>query len=122
MDFKERAKAAHERKEKLNSFGPHAFGLLVDTHNGFFVVDVEDTSVSGSLLKHGTYADNEFNLFQSFISEKSEVLVVGAHIGSHVVRLAKKCKNVVAIEANPNTFKYLKANLALNACKTCTII
>lgn len=114
--WEHRARQAAERRERLKSFGPCAFGLLVDTIHGPFAVDPEDASVTMALLQHGRYAENELTLFKELITQDSDVLVVGCHIGAHVVPLARKCKTLVGIEANPNTFKLLKANMLLNEC------
>ena len=37
---------------------------------------------------------------------ESEVLFVGAHIGSLAIPVAKKVRKVVAVEANPATFAF----------------
>jgi FkbM family methyltransferase len=115
--WEQRAQRAAERKQRLKSFGPCACGLLVNTANGLFAVNPEDESVSAALLQHGCYAEEELGLLKKLITQDSSVLVVGSHIGAHVVPLAKKCKAVVAIEANPNTFKLLRTNIILNECK-----
>jgi FkbM family methyltransferase len=49
-----------------------------------------------------------------YANRDADVLVVGAHLGALVVPIAKTCKSVVAIEANPRTFELLKMNLLLN--------
>jgi len=40
--------------------------------------------------------------------------VVGAHVGTIAVPLAKHCDHLIAVEANPWTYRLLKANIALN--------
>jgi FkbM family methyltransferase len=113
--WKAKAELAAERLATLRSFGPRACGVLVDTDHGYFAVDPEDGGVSLRLLHHGTYADSEIDQLAPLVDGGS-VLVVGSHIGAHVVRLSRRCRELVAIEANPNTFKLLRANLALNGC------
>jgi len=120
-EWQQRAQRAVERKNRLQSFGPHAFGLIVSTKHGFFAVNVEDNSVTSALLHQGSYADHELDMFESLISQTSDVLVVGPHIGSHAVPLSKRCRSLTAIEANPNTFTYLKANMLLNQCSNMNI-
>ncbi len=119
--WEQKARQAAERKERLKSFGPCACGLLVDTIYGLFVVDPEDASVTNALLQHGRYAENELAAFKELVTNNSAILVVGCHIGAHVVPLAKHCKMLVGIEANPNTFKFLKANILLNECNNVTL-
>ena len=119
--WEQKARQAAERKERLKSFGPSACGLLVDTIYGLFAVDPEDASVTNALLQHGRYAENELAAFKELITDDSNILVVGCHIGAHVVPLAKRCKMLVGVEANPNTFKFLKANIQLNECNNVTL-
>jgi FkbM family methyltransferase len=114
--WKAKAEQAAERRARLQSFGPRASAILVDTDHGFFAVDPEDSSVSSQLLHNGAYADNEIDQLLPLVSDTGSVLVVGSHVGSHVVRLSRRCHQLVAIEANPNTFRLLMANLALNRC------
>jgi FkbM family methyltransferase len=103
-----------DRKNRLLSFGPQARGILVETSHGLFVVDPEDGYIARGLLNEGVYCDSEYQFAKSLISKGSNVLVVGAHIGAHAVRLAKDCNSLVAIEANPKTFALLQANFRLN--------
>lgn len=113
--WEERARAAEERRSRLLSFGSHAFGVLVETETGLFAVDPEDNSVSAALLHHGEYAKDEVDLARAFL-RGGDVLVVGSHIGAHAVALSRHAPFLVAIEANPQTFKYLAANIRLNGC------
>lgn len=110
----ERASSARDRRDRLASFGAHARGLLVSTEHGLFVVDPEDNGVSASLLHHGIYGEGELAFAASLITPRSQVLVVGAHIGALAVPLAQRCARLVAIEANPRTFELLQANVRLN--------
>jgi FkbM family methyltransferase len=120
-DFWEgRARAAHERRERLRSFGPNVRGLYVVSEEGSFVLDPEDGSISQELMEQGLYNDWEYKVLESIISKESDVLIVGAHIGTHTVRLSRHCRSIIAIEANPKTFQFLKANLLLNECANVT--
>jgi FkbM family methyltransferase len=116
----ERVQQAQDRKSKLLSFGPNARGLLVTTKHGLFTVDPEDSGVSAILLREGCYAEPEYLLAKSMVSKEGDVLVVGAHIGAFAVPLSKECNELVAIEANPHTYEYLKFNLLLNCCSNVT--
>jgi FkbM family methyltransferase len=114
--WEERVQQARARKAKLLSFGPNARGLLVTTKHGLFAVDPEDGGGGATLLHEGCYNEPEYMLARSLISKEGDVLVVGAHIGEHVVPLSRDCNKLVAIEANPHTYEYLKTNLILNSC------
>jgi FkbM family methyltransferase len=120
-DFAKLAEEAAERKARLLSFGPHAFGLVAQTEDGLFVVDAEDRWVGGTLLNYGSFADHEYLLARSLITTDSKVLIVGSHIGTHVVRLSRHCQALTAIEANPATFNLLRLNVLLNECRNVTV-
>jgi FkbM family methyltransferase len=90
--------------------------LAVETEQGFFLIDPEDTGVGGELIEKKAYGKDEIARILSFTDAASNVLFVGAHIGSLAIPVSKKVSQVTAIEANPNTFKLLTANIALNSC------
>jgi FkbM family methyltransferase len=115
-EWEDRAQRAVDRKNKLLSFGPNAWGLLVTTKHGLFAVDPEDAFVGAALLNEGCYGESEYMLAKSLLSTTSDMLIVGAHIGAHAVPLSRDCNELVAIEANPHTFRYLKTNFLLNRC------
>jgi FkbM family methyltransferase len=114
-EWEDLARSAADRRERLKSFGPHAVGVLVESEAGRFVVDPEDNSVSAALLHHGDYAREEVELVRTFL-RGGDILVVGSHIGAHVVALSRHAPALVVIEANPHTFKFLTANISLNGC------
>lgn len=114
--WRRRARMAEVRREKLVSFGEKAIGVLVDTDYGLFVVDPEDDFVGRKLLQFGKYSDKELHQCIALASPDASVLMVGAHIGAIAVPLSRHCKKMVAIEANPSTFRFLHANLLLNGC------
>lgn len=55
--------------------------------------------------------------------DPSEVFLdVGAHVGRYTVRLAKRCRQVIAIEPNPHNLAGLRINLELNRLSNVRII
>ena len=52
---------------------------------------------------------------------RSRVLFVGAHVGTLVIPVARHVGEVVAIEANPDTYRFLAANLSLNDVSNVTL-
>ena len=88
--------------------------LTINTKNGTFVVDATDLEVSAKLRNKGEYGTDEINRISKFIDNQSSILIVGAHIGSLAIPIAKMCFEVVAIEANPNNFKLLQTNIEMN--------
>lgn len=102
--------------------GDNASGILVDTRNGLFIINREDQGVGRDMLRNGGYGEDEVELISGMITSDSDVLIVGAHIGALAIPLAEQCKSLTAIEANPETFKLLRMNLALNESANCTAL
>lgn len=95
--------------------------VIVESKNGTLAVDPRDLEVGLKLRNNGSYGLDEIDRINQLISTQSNVLVVGAHIGSLVIPIAKNCNKVVAIEANPNNFNLLKTNLHLNKTENVSI-
>lgn len=104
------------RKSKRfrRSLGHSVSGLIVDSKNGRFAVDPADLEVGAKLRIHGAYGMDEVDRIAGLIDEASSVLVVGSHIGSLVIPIAKMCRKVVAVEANPRNYRLLETNIKLN--------
>jgi len=102
--------------------GGFAYSIIVNGQNGIYAVDPEDTVVGQSLRFTGIYSSEEIKRIEKLINAESRVLVVGAHIGTLVIPIAKIVEHVTAIEANPNTFQLLELNLALNDLENCRAI
>lgn len=105
----------------LNLLGKDVKALIVETKNGVFAVDPADLEVGAKLREKGEYGISEINQISQLIDSQSSVLIVGAHIGSLAIPIAKICSELVAIEANPSNFKLLQTNLKLNNTSNITI-
>lgn len=95
--------------------------VIVDSKNGILAVDPRDLEVGYKLRNYGSYGLDEIARINQLTTSKSNVLIVGAHIGSLVIPIAKNCKKVVGIEANPNNFNLLKTNIHLNKAQNVSI-
>lgn len=93
--------------------GSKPLGIIVDSANGLFAVDIED-QVVGRELAQGGYSLPELERLRGLTTPDSRVLVVGGHIGTLAIPLAKVAKSVSVVEANPTTFRLLKINCQLN--------
>lgn len=102
--------------------GDYSRLILAETEYGFLAVDPEDCVVGYQLRFNGTYGRNELRLINTFINENSNVLIVGAHIGSLVVPVSRIVAKTTAIEANPKTYEILQFNLILNDIRNCEAI
>lgn len=116
-----------DKFERLNArahfnrclLGSSTRALLVNSLNGLLAVDPEDMVVGAILREYGEYGTRELETIKSHLSKESKILVVGAHIGAIVVPLAKCCRKVVAVEANPKTYDLLHLNLKINHIENC---
>ena len=104
-----------------NSLGKDVKAIIVETKNGTFAVEPADLEVGAKLREKGEYGIDEIKRISQFIDRNSTVLIVGAHIGSLAIPIAKTCSKVVAIEANPNNFKLLETNVKLNNTSNITL-
>lgn len=101
--------------------GKHAIGVLFDTKNGLIVVPSHDDTFSNRLGKYGASDETALTELLSLVDATSRVLVVGAHLGVLAIPLAKKVERCVAIEANPDTFRFLQMNVALANLRNMTL-
>lgn len=102
--------------------GSHIYALVVKSDSGLFAVDPEDFGVGWELRNHGRYGFDEIERLKKYINSDNRILIVGAHIGTLAIPLSKFCKEVVAIEANPITYKFLTTNILLNSVTNCRAI
>lgn len=86
--------------------------------HGTFIHFRNDDPIGACLHYYGEWAQQEFDLFENLLTAESNVLDVGANIGTHAVYFSKKCNkgNVVAIEPQIYIFEILAANILLNGC------
>lgn len=103
-----RAKAGATRSDKS------VRAVIAGTPQGVFAVDSQDAFVGRRLREQGAYGLAEIEQAASLISTSDNVLVVGAHVGSIAIPLARRCRHLTAVEANPWTYRLLRCNLILN--------
>lgn len=109
---------------KIN--GKYTTGFLVQTEKFRFVVGGEDMSVGRALRVKGSYGDDEYKRISKLVTNESNVIFVGTHVGAIAIPTAKIVKSCTLIEANPQTFDYLETNIYLNqvtnaSCKNIAI-
>ena len=79
-------------------------GYLTKSPQGVFLCPAYDEDIGEGLLADGQCKAEEVEWLRRAVNSDDEVLIVGAHIGTVAIPLAKFCKRVVAIEANPRTY------------------
>lgn len=96
--------------------------FVVKTEQGIFAVDPRDISVGRALLRSGQYGLDEVGRIVELAGAQGRVLFVGTHVGAIAIPVSKAVANVVAVEANPNTFKLLEYNKLLNNCNNLDLL
>lgn len=104
------------------AIGPNVAALVVESNGLLYAIDAEDCGVGRELRAHGVYGAEEVERIAPLLGPQGRLLVVGAHVGTLVAPLSKRCAQVVAIEANPLTYKLLGMTLALNGVTNCRAI
>ena len=95
--------------------GPHVTAYAVRTPDGLLLFDADDDSVGGGLRLHGEWQPQCVAALGRVTRADSRVLVIGAHVGSFVVPLARRAHSVTALEPTPASFELLVANVRLAA-------
>jgi len=91
-----------------------AHAVVTRSEYGSFAVGIEDRYVGASLLATGKSGHAEVERAAAYLQPEDNVLVVGAHVGTVGIPLARHCRHLTAIEANPDTFRLLQCNVLLN--------
>ncbi len=109
---------AAARLSRLRRFaiGKKIGALLVESNDCLLLVGVEDMQVGQKLSVEGAYAAAELKRLLTLVNHQSDVLVVGGHVGALAIPLAKACRSLAVIEPNPDTYRLLELNVAINKC------
>jgi len=91
---------------------------VADSKYGKFTFFRNDDPIGACLHYYGEWAQQEMDLFDLFLTENSNVIDVGANIGTHSVYFSKKCSKgtVFAIEPQLYISQFLNTNLLVNGC------
>ncbi|WOI11247.1 FkbM family methyltransferase [Thalassospira lucentensis] len=94
--------------------GPYVNALMTHANGMNFLVSPFDMAVGRHLRWRGKYGTEELNLIKKVITNDMECLFVGTHIGAIALPVSFWAKHSSLIEANPDTFCFLQANVRLN--------
>lgn len=89
-------------------------GTIHRTPSGIFAIAADDVALAAALRGNIAWSQGEIDEILADATPASRILFVGAHVGTLVIPVAKRVADVVAIEANPDTCRFLIANLAFN--------
>ena len=100
-------------------YGSGVVALIHGSGQGLFALGVEDVAMGRHLRRGRPWGERQLAALDPYITGEAAVLVVGAHVGTLAIPLARSAGRVVAIEPNPETFRLLTANLCLNSITNC---
>lgn len=92
----------------------YTYGYISKSEQGIFCFPKDETGIGRSLISTGTWGREELLMLNKIVQPDDEILFLGAHIGTIAIPLSRACKSIHAIEANPDIFKFLVANITLN--------
>lgn len=101
----------------VSDLAGNALYRLVTARRGTFLANPNDVYIGRALIRYGEFSELEWEVLDQLTPAGSNVIEVGANIGTHTVALAKKtgARGVVyAFEPQPVVFQNLCANLALS--------
>lgn len=108
-------------KKRENTFGPHTKGVIYDSENGILAMPYEDMMIGKHLGFKGSWNLSELKFLKNYIEKNDNIYVIGTHVGTLLVPLAKHCKRIIGFEANPDTFWFLEKNILLNDLNNTTV-
>jgi FkbM family methyltransferase len=108
----------------LKDFMKHK-GVIVKDVNGFYVIlNGKDDCVSYTIFTSKQWEPHVQNALKRLVKPGHKVLTLGGHIGYHALLISKivgETGKLFVFEPNPESLKFLKANMAINDVKNCTI-
>ncbi len=108
-------------RKRLKVFGPHAKGIIFESENGLISLPIGDTTIGKGLGFKGQWDIKEINKIIDICDDTDVIYVIGTHVGTLLIPLAKKVKQIVGYEANENTYNYMQMNLRLNQVNNATL-
>ncbi len=123
-----RANQTKEDKELnlfLSNFPYHDYEICHVQDSGTFYVDDTADVIKGCLYRGLPWESGIAKLIERFIKPGTIALDIGAHIGTHTVKMSQAVGPkglVIAFEPQKKIFRELLHNLALNDCSHNTIV
>src|SRR5947209_12108424 len=98
-------KSSFLARARLMLMGPNAVAILSQTDDGLYATAPDDLGVGRELRNNPAFWRQELQRVLDHIRSDDVVLNVGTNIGVMAIPIAKHCKEVVGIEANPDSFQ-----------------
>ena len=108
-------KASSLARARLMLMGPNAVAILSQADDGLYATAPDDRGVGQELRNNPAFWREELQRVLHHVRPDDAVLNVGTNIGVMAIPIAKRCKQVVGIEANPASFRLFEVNCRLHA-------
>jgi len=113
-------KALVQRRAELDAPKPDRMKVTVrESDDGYLWID--RGRKAGDIIGWSNHEPELGEIIDKLLPGGGVMLDVGAHVGHYTVRLAGKAEHIFAVEANPETAKTLRKNLALNDIENVTV-
>jgi FkbM family methyltransferase len=92
---------------------------------GDFLTLLGDQIIPDAIVKHGSWAPADIEIFEAYVQEGDFVLDVGSNFGHHAIVFSKLVGAdglVIAIEAQRLMYYLVNANAAINGCHNITAL
>lgn len=88
---------------------------LLNTNHGKFIVDITEL-IGNFLLLLNEFAPLEINIMKKLLKSDSNIIEIGANIGTHTIPIAKHITNGIVYSFEPQNiiYKQLNTNLFIN--------
>ena len=105
----------------MEKFSEYIYGYITKSEQGIFACMSHDNTIGQSLLKNGVSGAGDLSLIHKIARSDKDILFIGAHIGTLAIPSCQLFKHVTAIEANPETYRFLQVNVNLNELENISI-
>jgi len=92
----------------------YIYGHITKSDQGIYACMSHDNTIGQNLMVNGVSGEGDLSLIKKIASYDRDILFVGAHIGTLAIPSCNLFNHVTAIEANPETYKFLSVNIILN--------
>ncbi len=108
-------------KLRKKILGQHAKGVIYETQNGMILAPIDDYTIGRRLGFKGGWNIPEIKELLTYIDQDDTVYILGTHIGTLLIPIGNKCKQIIGYEANPDTYGYVSKNIFINDLTNATV-
>ena len=97
-----------------SSIDPPLSEKLISIENVGRFISYKDDIITTRINNNGDWEPELNNIFKEFINDKSNVIDVGAYIGTNTIKMSRLAKKVYAFEPFKKTYDILNTNVLIN--------